>query len=195
MLGAAYNTAMREARTEFVAALLGDDMLAPCAVEVLGSYIRRHPDADFFHSGRYFVDGTNRRISSDYLPRQEIAPETVRGVSPVKHLMCWRRAKGLASGGVDESIRNFGADDWDFPWTMYENGARFVPIPRALYVFRDHREGYRLTTHVQRDVQVAEMRRILEKHGTPRDVIDQRVRRAKRGTSARASSGTRFTAG
>ena len=57
-------------------------------------------------------------------------------------------ALGLASGGVDESLNNFGSDDYDFPWTMLEHGAVSTRFPRPLYIFRDHREGYRLTTHV-----------------------------------------------
>ena len=181
MLGAAYNTAMREAETEFIAALLGDDMLVANAVETLGLYLRRNPEGDFFHSGRYFVDGNGKRISADYPPGRVSSREDFLSVSPVKHLMCWRRSKALACGGVDETLRNFAADDWDFPWTMFDHGAVFVPVPLALYVFRDHRDGYRLTTHVNRDVQVAELRRILGKHGAAPDDIEALVRDAKRG--------------
>ena len=95
--------------------------------------------------------------------------------------MCWRRALGVACGGVDETMENFATDDWDFPWTMMEHGAKFVSVRRPLYVFRDHRDGYRLTTHVARDVQLRQLRRILEKHGTPADVVERTLRQAKRG--------------
>lgn len=180
LLAGAYNTAMRSADTEFIAALLGDDMLAPNAVEVLGNCIRSNPAADFFHTGRYFIDGDNRRISSDYFPRSSFTMEDFWKTSPAKHLLCWRRSTGLACGGVDETLSNFASDDWDFPWTMAEHGAVFVPVPHALYVFRDHRDGYRLTTHVTRDVQLRGLRRILEKHGTPRAVVSSRLRHARR---------------
>lgn len=180
-LAGAYNAAMRSAGTEFLTPLLGDDMFAPTAVEVLGEYIESYPNADFFHAGRYFIDGEGRRLSSDYLPRETFAVEDFWKSSPVKHLLCWRRSTGLACGGVDETLDNFASDDWDFPWTMFEHGAKFVPIHRALYVVRDHRDAYRLTTHVTRDVQIRTFRRILEKHGTPARVVSERVRLAKRG--------------
>ena len=76
LLAGAYNSAMREAETEFIAALLGDDLLAPDAVQTLGEHIAAHPRVDFFHSGRYFIDGDNRRISSDYAP---VTPVTAEG--------------------------------------------------------------------------------------------------------------------
>ena len=49
-LAGAFNTGMRRAETEFVAILLGDDLWAPEAVEVLTAAIAEFPDTDFFHS-------------------------------------------------------------------------------------------------------------------------------------------------
>lgn len=180
LLAGAYNTAMREAETEFIAALLGDDRLAPDAVQTLGECINAQPRADFLHSGRYFIDGDNRRISGDYAPVTPITAEQFVNGSPVKHLLCWRVALGLSSGGVDESLNNFGSDDYDFPWTMFDHGAIFHAIPRPLYIFRDHRDGHRLTTHVPRSVQRRELARILAKHGVPSDIVRGRIRDANR---------------
>lgn len=180
LLAGAYNSAMRAAETEFITVLLGDDLLAPEAVQTLGTHIEANPRADFFHSGRYFIDGDNRRISSDYPPVAPVTAERFVQGSPVKHLLCWRTALGLSCGGVDESLNNFGADDYDFPWTMLEHGAVFHAVPTPLYIFRDHRDGYRLTTHVPRSVQRSELARILEKHGVARDVVRKRVRHATR---------------
>lgn len=180
-LAGAYNTAMRVAGTDFIAALLADDMLAPEACDILLRSIEAHPGIDFFHTGRYFIDGDGRRLSSDYLPPARFGAEDFCRGSPVKHLMCWRRATGIDCGGVDESLDNFGSDDWDFPWTMYEHGATFCAVRKPLYVFRDHRDWFRLTTHVTRDVQLRGLKRILEKHGAPEDVIAARTRRARGG--------------
>jgi glycosyltransferase involved in cell wall biosynthesis len=179
-LAGAYNSAMRAAETEFIVPLLGDDLLARDAVEILGDSVRSYPEADFFHSGRYFIDHAGRRLSSDYLPPTSVRHEDFVTRSPVKHLLCWRVSLGLACGGVDETLDNFGSDDYDFPWTMLEYGAVFHAIPKALYAMRDHREGYRLTTHLPRDVQQSGLRRILAKHGVPRRTIDRVVRRAAR---------------
>ena len=182
LLAGAYNTAIREAETEFITVLLGDDRFAPETVQVLGESITAHPGVDFFHGGRYFVDADNRRISADYLPPPTpVTVERFHQGSPVKHLFCWRVALGLSCGGVDESLNNFGSDDYDFPWTMLEHGAVFHPVPRPLYIVRDHRDGYRLTTHVPRSVQRRELARIFEKHGVPRDIARRRIRDATRG--------------
>jgi glycosyltransferase involved in cell wall biosynthesis len=180
LLAGSYNSAMREARTEFIAPLLGDDLWTPNAVEVLATAIREYPEVDFFHCGRYHIDERGRRLDSDCLPDRPVtAAEFAKG-SPVKHLLCWRVRTGLACGGVDESLNNHGSDDYDFPWTMLEHGAVFRAIPVALYVARDHREGRRLTTHVPRSVQLRELRRILEKHGVAPALVAERLRRARR---------------
>jgi glycosyltransferase involved in cell wall biosynthesis len=165
LLGGSYNTAMRAAETPFMAVLLGDDLWTPEAVEVLGQAIRDHQGVDFFHSGRRYIDGANQRLSSDYLPDVPVTAASFATGAPVKHLLCWRVSKGLACGGVDETLNNFGSDDFDFPWTMLDHGAVFHPIPRVLYLYRDHRDGVRLTTHVPRNVQRRELLRILTKHG------------------------------
>ena len=179
-LAGAYNTAMRAAETEFIAPLLGDDMLVPETAATLGEEIGAHPGADFFHAGRFFIDAGGRRISADYLPERPVtAAEFARG-SPVKHLMCWRVLAGLECGGVDEELENFASDDWDFPWTMLEQGAAFRAVPRALYILRDHRESFRLTTHVPRSVQLATMRRIMNKHGASEEAIRACMREARR---------------
>ena len=180
LLAGSYNTAMRAAETDFLAPLLGDDLLAANAVEAVGQAIASHPDTDFFHSGRYFVDGNNRRLSSDYLPKVAVTRDGFIAGSPVKHMLCWRARRGLGCGGVDESLNNFGADDYDFPWMMLEHGAVFTAISQCLYIVRDHRDSYRLTTHIPRSVQITELRRILEKHGVEPGMIRRRLRRARR---------------
>ena len=83
----------------------------------------------------------------------------------MRNLLCWRRQKGLSVGGLDESLNSVGPDDYDFPWTMAERGARFRAVYECLYYYRDHRRGYRLTTHLPRRVQRREEDRIQRKHG------------------------------
>ena len=133
-----------------------------------------------FYAGRHFVDADGQRISSDYEPVTPITGERFLEGSPVKHLFCWRVSVGLGCGGVDETLNNFGSDDYDFPWTMFDYGAVFHAVPSALYRFRDHREGYRLTTHVPRSVQRHELARILAKHGVSKRDIQRHVRYATR---------------
>ena len=172
-LAGAINTGMREADSEFVALLLGDDLWAPEAIEVLDRAIATFPDVDFFHSARRVIDDAGAPISSVHASRETFTlADFLRG-SPVKHLLCWRRATGLAVGGIDETINSVGPDDYDFPWVMAERGARFRAVPECLYWYRDHRAGFRLTTHLPLSVHLRECDRILRKHR-----VDEPARRA-----------------
>ena len=178
-LAGAMNTGMRHADTSFVAILLADDMWAPNATEILESRIRQYPDADFFHSARVIIDENEQPISAVYPSRETFEVKDFMRSSPVKHLLCWRRELALSFGGMDESLNNVGPDDYDFPWTMAEHGARFRAIPEALYLYRDHRDAERLTTHLPLSVHLKEIKRILHKHGASRDEMKAMLAHAK----------------
>jgi glycosyltransferase involved in cell wall biosynthesis len=179
-LAGALNTGMREARTEFTAILFADDLWEPEAVEVLSRDIAERPEVDFFHSARRYIDDRGEPLSGVEPPLEEVRLEAFLERVPVRHLLCWRRELGLSIGGIDESLNSVGPDDYDFPWSMAEAGARFGAIPECLYVYRDHRSCYRLTTHLPRRTHARELRRILRKHGAPREVIRRRLARARR---------------
>jgi glycosyltransferase involved in cell wall biosynthesis len=179
-LGGALNAGMRHAETEFVAILLGDDVWSPDSVEVLARNIAASPEVDFFHSARRVVDADGRPLSSIMPSRPNVSLEDFGGSSPVKHLLCWRRERGLAIGGMDETLNSVGVDDYDFPWSMAEAGASFKAIPECLYVYRDHREHFRLTTHLPLNHHKREIARILRKHGIDDATIAARVADAER---------------
>lgn len=179
-LAGAINTAIRRATTEFVAILLGDDLWDRSAVEVLAREITMHPEADFLHSARRAIDDHGRPCSDVMPPRREVRVAEFIYASQVKHLLCFRRSKALAIGGIDESLNSVGPDDYDFPWTMAEAGARFHPVEECLYLYRDHRQGFRLTTHLPRSVHTRELVRILRKHGVGWPTTIQRIRAARR---------------
>jgi glycosyltransferase involved in cell wall biosynthesis len=150
-LAGALNTGLRAAQTEFTAILLGDDFWSPDAVAVLERNIVARRDVDFFFSSRRVVDDRGAPISSIYEAVAALPPEAfIEG--QVKHLLCWRRSFALAIGGLDESLNSVGPDDYDFPWSMKDAGARHV----------------------------REIRRILRKHGVPETVIRRRVLAARR---------------
>jgi glycosyltransferase involved in cell wall biosynthesis len=178
-LAGAFNTGMRRVETDFVAILLGDDLWAPDAVDVLGRRIAARPHADFFHSSRRYIDDDGRPISGVLPARSSVSLEDFATMTPVKHLLCWRRDLALSFGGMDESFE-LGPDDFDFPWCMAEHGARFAAVPECLYVYRDHRSVYRITTHLPRSVQVKQLERVLRKHGLDRAAIRERVSEARR---------------
>ncbi len=174
-LSGALNTGMRSAATEFVAILLGDDLLAPNAIEVLERDIRRHPGCGFFHSSRRVINHKGEFISSVYPARESFAIQEFKQWSPVKHLFCFLRETALAIGGIDEGLGLHGADDYDFPWCMAEAGCVFRAIPECLYFYRDHREHFRLTTHIPLAVQLGELRKIWRKHGMTEEEIETQM--------------------
>jgi glycosyltransferase involved in cell wall biosynthesis len=181
-LAAALNSGTRHARTGFVSFLSADDMWTPDAVEVLTSFIERFPEVDLFHASRRFIDEQGRAISGVQDSRDAFAvADFESGTSPVKHPLCWRRDLALELGGFDESLDPVGVDDYDFPWSLAEAGARFMAVPECLYLLRDHREGFRLTTHVPRSVQVRALRRIMTKHGVDRAQVESHISEAKQG--------------
>ncbi len=166
-LAGAINSGIHAADTEFVALLLADDLWALEAVQVLDRCIRQQRDVDFFHSSRQVIDAEGTPISSVHRSRGSFSLDDFKRASPVKHLLCWRRSTALAIGGLDETLNSVGPDDYDFPWTMAERGARFQAIPDCLYYYRDHRDCYRLTTHLPMSVHVRECDRIMRKHRVP----------------------------
>ena len=56
-----------------------------------------------------------------------------------------------------------------------------MAIPECLYYYRDHREHFRLTTHVPLDRQVSELRKIWTKHGLTDGEIESQIERRTRG--------------
>ena len=174
-LSGAFNTGMRYSSSEFVAILLADDMWAPETVETLHRYISQNLNIDFFHSSRLIVDENDEVISKVYKSRKDFTINDFKFGAPVKHLLCWRREKALSFGGLDETLNSVGPDDYDFPWTMAENGASFMAIEECLYYYRHHLKAFRLTTHLPLSIHKKEIERILLKHGVEREIIDKRI--------------------
>ena len=159
------NTGMLFAKTEFTSLLFADDKWSRDAVSVLNQNIRSHPDVDFFHSSRVIIDEKGAEISPVFKSKIHFDTADFKWGSPVKHLLCWRRTKGLEIGGVDPDLADHGPDDYDFPWSMLDAGATFRAIEECLYYYRNHCEYYRLTTHVPRQRMKREVKKILKKHG------------------------------
>lgn len=178
---AALNTGMRNAATDFVSVLFADDVWAPRAIEVLTSFIERFPDVDVFHASRMFIDEQDRPISDVQRAREAFTLADFENGSPVKHPLCWRRDRAFSLGGLDTSLDPIGIDDYDFPWSLAEAGARFMAVPDCLYLVRDHRDAFRLTTHVPLSIHVRALRRIMRKHGVPKTRVESQITQAKQG--------------
>lgn len=177
----ALNTGMRHAATPWVCTLHCDDLLEPTAIATLADAIERYEDAEFFHSARRFIDARGQPLGAIRSPRADFtAADFVRSL-PVHRINCWKVERALAIGGMDESLGPHGADDYDFTWSLAEAGCRFQALPECLYVIRDHREHFRLTTHVPLDRQIAELRKIFRKHGVSEAQTEAEVTRRREG--------------
>lgn len=174
-LAGALNTGMKHAQTDFVAILLADDMWFVDAVLTLTNYIAGFPEIDFFHSSRMYVDEHDRPISSVYKSTLSFTLEDFKLGSPVKHLLCWKKEKAMVFGGMDETLNSVGPDDYDFPWCMAESHAKFMAIDECLYLYRDHRHCYRLTTDLPLSVHKREIKRIMRKHGANESSVRLRI--------------------
>jgi glycosyltransferase involved in cell wall biosynthesis len=175
LITGALNTGMRHAKTPYVCSLLSDDLLDKKAIEVLNRYTKEYPNVDYFHSSRMYIDETGNPISGIQIARESFNLSDFKNYGPVKHLHCWKVESALAIGGMDELLGLHGADDYDFPWCMAEAGYSFKAIPECLYYYRDHRESYRLTTHVPLDMQINELKKILKKHALTEKEIEEQI--------------------
>jgi glycosyltransferase involved in cell wall biosynthesis len=176
LLSGAINTGLKAASTEFVCLLLGDDMLSPNAIAKLQEQIAAHSTADVFHSSRLIINELGKVIGRRLVVDRFTSSDWVEG-SVVKHLICFRRERALSIGGVDETLGLHGADDYDFPWCMAEAGFSFVPISEPLYWYREHNNGFRLTTHVAPELQASELEKIFRKHGVSQREIERQIQK------------------
>ena len=147
---------------------------------VLHEHINKFPAVDFFHSSRKYIDESGQPISSVYRSKAQFSVDDFLKSPPVKHLLCWRREKALSIGGMDESLNSVGPDDYDFPWTMTENGAVFQAIDECLYLYREHLDSFRLTTHLPRSLHLQETERIMRKHGADAKAIRSKLSLARK---------------
>lgn len=175
LITGAMNTGMRHSKTPFVCSLLCDDLLDKNTIEVSNRYILLYPNIDFFHSSRMYIDQNGKPISKVFKARETFDISDFKYRGQVRHLLCWKVESALAIGGMDESLGLHGADDYDFPWCMAEAGNKFKAIPECLYYYRDHREHYRLTTHVPLNTQIKELKKILKKHGISDKEIEEQI--------------------
>lgn len=174
----ALNAGLCRAESPFCCILLSDDRLHPRALEVLQREIRRRPRVDFFYTGRRYIDVDGRPLGPPMPPRPYDPAHFAKRGSPVKHLMCFRRERALAIGGMNETLSLHGCDDYDFPWRMAEHGARFGAIDDCLYEYRPHGVGPRLTTDVPVRRQVEVLRQMFGQHGESERTTDAFVQKA-----------------
>jgi glycosyltransferase involved in cell wall biosynthesis len=180
--GGALNAGIGHSDTDYVCILLSDDKLDRSAVEILQGYIKRFPDVDFFYSSRRYIDARGQIRTPIMRSREQFYMDDFKKIgSPVKHLLCWRRVKGVEIGGMDETLSLHGCDDYDFPWRMAEAGAKFKAIKQCLYYYRIHHDFHRNTTHVPTSTRVENLTTMFRKHGVSEQETSEYIQNALKG--------------
>lgn len=129
-LPAARNTGAREARTQFLLYLDGDDLLEPTAAEKWLWFLESYPQYSFV--GGYLV-GFGAR---EYLWRAGFQNlEANLDINYINHIIMIRKEVVLKVGGYDESMRS-GLEDWDFWVRCADQGYWGDSVPEFLHWYR-----------------------------------------------------------
>lgn len=127
-LGEALNAAVAEVETEFFLPFGSDDVAEPGMLEMLRSLIW---DVDVAYPAMILTDEELRPIG--YHQADPFCPIRLLTWNYVSGAPLLRKSAVLAVGGWRELE---GLEDWDLFVRMYRNGARFKPVPEAMFRYR-----------------------------------------------------------
>ncbi|BDC47925.1 hypothetical protein F183_A02410 [Bryobacterales bacterium F-183] len=130
-ISGATNTALQQARGEYVCMLDHDDILHPEALALCVEALEdQNLDAVYTDSNK--VDEIGYPLDPFYKPGW--SPEYFRGVMYIGHLLCVRRDHALALNGFDKAFD--GVQDFEFFLRYSEKHPKIGHIPRILYHWR-----------------------------------------------------------
>ncbi|MCP4327586.1 MAG: glycosyltransferase family 2 protein [Alphaproteobacteria bacterium] len=157
----AFNTGIKTAAADRIGFLLSDDWLDPTAVE---ECIRRDADIVSTDIEFYAADGSTKLELRPPHTAEKYASLTtlLAKASFLSYFYLFKKPCLKAVGGVDETAGLTGPDDLDLIWSLLEHGATVSVVEKKLYNCRDH-DGERLTLR-DRDLQIADLKKILDKH-------------------------------
>jgi len=177
---AAFNTAFREARSDFAAMCGADDLWHPQKLEWQAEALDRHPQADvlFGHArliGRIEADharppGAGLLDSGSF--RDALYRECCVPASSVliRHSLFAR---------LGPFVEDFGADDWEYWFRCLRAGARFYYDPRELCSWRHHENNLTRQTDWM-DECTAQVRTWYAADVTDRALANQHFRTARK---------------
>ncbi|NHC45252.1 glycosyltransferase [Motilibacter aurantiacus] len=132
----AKNTAVRAARTEWVAVLDADDEFLPGRLAAVAGLLADRPGLDLVTTDAY-LSHDGRRLGRWYGPHYPFAFEDQRRAILERNFVfghvVLRRSAFLAVGGFDERIAH--ATDWDCWIRMVHTGSRIGLVPEPLAVY------------------------------------------------------------
>lgn len=169
---AGLNSGIEASSTERVGFLLADDWLHPTAVEKCLNYaadIVSTQVSNYAENGETPLNIERRITMEAYLQKET---DQARA-SYLSHFYLFTKRALLEVGGVDPTIGDTGADDYDLIWTLLENGAGVRIVEEILYFKRDH-SGERLTLR-NREAQVTDLEKIFDKHRVHGDLRERLI--------------------
>ena len=138
----ATNSALEQARGEFVALLDHDDLLAEHALYWTAAELESHPDADILYSDSDLIDDAGVRFAPYF--KSDFDLELMLGHNMVSHLGVYRRSLVERLGGLRVGLE--GSQDYDLLLRAVaaSGRARVRHIPAMLYHWRrsDHAPSY-----------------------------------------------------
>jgi Glycosyl transferase family 2 len=140
--GSAKNAAARAASGDFVAILDADDAYLPGRLEALAQLAAARPDLDLLTTDAYLeVEGrcVRRCYTDDWRFEVEDQRRAILQRNFIFGHVAVRRARFLAVGGFDETIR--WTTDWECWIRMILDGARAGCVAEPLAIYRVHEGG------------------------------------------------------
>jgi GT2 family glycosyltransferase len=133
-ISAASNTALSLASAPFIMCLDHDDMLAPCAVEAITSFISRSPSVKLVYSDEDKIDRNDRRFQPYFKP--QFSRELLYSSNYINHLTALHSETVRQAGGWRGEFD--GAHDYDLYLRMVESidESQIGHIPMILYHWR-----------------------------------------------------------
>lgn len=163
-ISGATNTALREARGEYVCMLDHDDVLHPEAIaQCLEALEDENLDAVYTDSNKIDEDG----LPFEPFYKPAWSPDYFRGVMYIGHLLCVRRDHALALNGFDSNFD--GVQDFEFFLRYSEKHSKIGHIPRILYHWRTAEGSIATATGAKGD-RIGELQRL---------AVEQQLQRLK----------------
>jgi glycosyltransferase involved in cell wall biosynthesis len=147
-LGAARNTGIKAAKSEWITFLDADDVWLPKKLATQFHLIQTKPEVDvFFSNGYTFYESEKIRLYYHFPVYQGMADaktmyesEMMGNQIPVLSVAV-KKIKLVEIGIQDESIEAFGCEDWDYWLRLSLSNAKFYGSKERLFIYRVHSGG------------------------------------------------------
>lgn len=127
----ARNTAIAEARGEFVLLLDADDKLAPAMIERTMAVLAQHPKVGFVYTHiQHFGLQDGEYPLPDFDANIEVFVDNIASICSLLRKEVWQKA-----GGFNEKMRD-GYEDWDFWMSCVEKGWQGHCLHEPLFHYR-----------------------------------------------------------